>query len=285
MRFNLLTEAPTGKTLNLRRNGFVIAPEENFSDDGNHFICYWYDPEHKGDKRFRTSKLISDGYAYISVRYYNEETGHYKYFDDLNGVDYQYAIDHIKDLTDKIDAFKADLDAGKFDVIELSDDQIKAVEEETEKIHASENNFLSASMNKAFEKMGINPDRIKSDIKSNILKRVEAKERNAKEDNPVLVKVLAKACLENTMKAIKGTEGHYGPRSKWTSGQKPISLDDALRRNVDVDTFSWSPEAEELIDAGLEPSKTYWLNDLTDASQDRIRDWVRKKIETLYDFE
>ena len=285
MRFNLLTEASTSSTLNLRRNGFVIAPEENFSDDGNHFICYWYDPEHKGDKRFRCSKLIRDGYAYISVRYYNEETGHYKSFDDLNGVDYQYAIDHIKDLTDKIDAFKAELDAGKFDVIELSDDQIKDIEEETEKIHASGNDFLVTSMNKAFEKMGINPDQIKSDVKRDIVKRVEAKERNAKEDNPILVKALAKACLENTMKAIKGTEGHYGPRNKWTPGTSPVSLDDALKRNVQVDTFGWSPESKALIDAGLDQSKTYWLNDLTDASQQRIRDWVRKKIETLYDFE
>ena len=42
------------QTLTLRRNGFVVAPEENFSDDGNYFKGYYYDPEHVGDKRFRT---------------------------------------------------------------------------------------------------------------------------------------------------------------------------------------------------------------------------------------
>ena len=41
-------ESYAGKTLNLRRNGFVKAPEENFSDDGNRFTGYYYDPEKNG---------------------------------------------------------------------------------------------------------------------------------------------------------------------------------------------------------------------------------------------
>ena len=47
--------------INLCKYGFVRWPEEDFSDDGNHFTCY------KAGKRVRVSKLVSDGQVYLSA--------------------------------------------------------------------------------------------------------------------------------------------------------------------------------------------------------------------------
>ncbi len=280
-----LNEAPNGKTLNLRRNGFVVAPEENFSDDGNYFKGYYYDPEKKGDKRFRTSKLVSDGDAYISVRYYDDETGKTTFFNDLNGVRYDYAVDHIKELTDKIDAFKAKLDAGEIKPRELSDEDIQNIKDKAKQLMSlSDMNYYQA-LDTIYKKLGIDSYDLRKEIRDKISKEVESEVRNTREDNPVLVKALAKKMLQDVMKAIKGTSGSYNSRGKWTSGNAPKSLEDALEINSDVSTYSGDAEAKELIDAGLQANKLYWMKDLTDANQERIRSWVKNKIETLYDFE
>ena len=47
--------------INLVKYGFVRWPEEDFSDDGNHFTCY------RAGKKVRASKLVSDGQAYLSI--------------------------------------------------------------------------------------------------------------------------------------------------------------------------------------------------------------------------
>ena len=47
--------------INLVKYGFVRWPEEDFSDDGNRFICY------RVGKNVRVSKLVSDGDVYLSI--------------------------------------------------------------------------------------------------------------------------------------------------------------------------------------------------------------------------
>lgn len=47
--------------INLVKYGFVRWPEEDFSDDGNHFTCY------RAGKKIRVSKLVSDGEVYLSA--------------------------------------------------------------------------------------------------------------------------------------------------------------------------------------------------------------------------
>lgn len=287
MKFNILTEALSGKTLNLRRNGFVVAPEKNFSGDGSYFRGYYYDPNHTGDKRFFTSKLVSDGEVYVSVRYYNPETGYHKYFDDLNGVDYYYAMEHIKDLTDKIDEFKAKLDAGDLDIIELSQDQIDAVEEAATEIYKADGGFVSDAVDKAFNDTNLDPARIRSTIKDSIAKHIKDAERNAKSDNPMLVKVLAKQMLNGAIKLINGIEGKYDNRGRWQSGKPPISIDDAIDKaddHVYISSYSPSVAEQELIDAGVAPG-SYWLKNLTDANQEKVKTWLKNKLETLYDFD
>ena len=49
------------KRINLVKYGFVRSPEDDFSDDGNHFTCYTAG-------RVRVSKLVDDGEAYLSGR-------------------------------------------------------------------------------------------------------------------------------------------------------------------------------------------------------------------------
>ena len=49
------------KKIVMTKYGFVRWPEEDFSDDGNRFICY------RAGKNVRVSKLISDGQAYLSA--------------------------------------------------------------------------------------------------------------------------------------------------------------------------------------------------------------------------
>lgn len=47
--------------INLVKYGFVRWPEEDFSDDGNHFTCY------RAGKKVRVSKLVSHGDVYLSI--------------------------------------------------------------------------------------------------------------------------------------------------------------------------------------------------------------------------
>ena len=274
-------------TLNLRRNGFVLAPELNFSDDGNRFTGYYYDPERKGDKRFEVSKLISDGQVYISVHYTNPETNRITYFDDLNGVDYNHAIEHIKDLTDKIDAFKTKLDAGEIKAVELTDEEFQSLKDKIKQVMELTNLKQWPATQKVFDKLSINYDDLKKEQRDQLQKEIESEVRNARTDNPVLVKELAKAAFKQVLKNIEGTKGSYGYKGKWVEGKPPKSLDDALKSiDLYINTYSRSNEgASALIDAGLPENELYYFKRLTDANQEKIKNWVRNKIENLYDFE
>ena len=50
------------KRINMAKYGFVRTPEDDFSDDGNRFVCY-----QPGEyENIRISKLVSDGQVYLS---------------------------------------------------------------------------------------------------------------------------------------------------------------------------------------------------------------------------
>ena len=38
------------------------------------------------------------------------------------------------------------------------------------------------------------------------------------------------------------------------------ALEDAIKVNVSTDTYDWTPEAKELIDAGLTKNTNYWFS-------------------------
>ena len=148
----------------------------------------------------------------------------------------------------------------------------------------SDMNYYQA-LDTIYKKLGIDSYELRKEIRDKISKEVESETRNAREDNPILVKALAKKMFRDVMKAIEGTSGSYSPRGKYIPGKAPKSLEDALEINPNVSTYSGDAEAKELIDAGLKANKLYYITDLTDANQKRIRDWVKNQIETLYDFE
>ncbi len=51
------------KKITMTKYGFIRNELEDFSDDGNRFICYTVSPT----SRLRISKLVSDGHAYLSA--------------------------------------------------------------------------------------------------------------------------------------------------------------------------------------------------------------------------
>lgn len=82
------------KRINLTSYGFIRSPEDDFTDDGNRFICFKV-------KDVEISKLVKEGRAYISASIENgklpyevySKLPHYKSLNKLNGVS-------VSDLTE-----------------------------------------------------------------------------------------------------------------------------------------------------------------------------------------
>ena len=274
----------SGPTLNLRRNGFVIAPEENFSDDGNYFRGYYYDPDKTGDKRFVASKLISNGDAYISVSYYDPNTGKTHYFDDLNGVDYQYAIDHIKDLTDKLDAFKSRLDSGEIKPAQLTDDQIKQIKDKAVDIASATGDGYISIIPKLLKKIGIeDPYDLPMNLRDALYKDVERSIRNSKEDNALLVKTFAKEALTTAIRYLK-SEYSYDYKGRGTR-REALSVEDAIDKALYDTSISTYSGYKDLVQAGIPEDNIYYFKGFTDATQEKIRNWMKNKLDNLFDFE
>lgn len=276
-----------GPTFNLRRNGFVIAPEENFSDDGTYFRGYYYDPEKNGDKRFRASKAVVDGDVYLSIRYEDPVTGKTTYFDDLNGVSYQTAIDKIGELTSKIDDFKGKLDRGEITAKKLTSTQIEEIKEKALQVSDATGDSYYSILDKILSKFGIDKYDLEAKVRDQLYKDVESSIRNRKTENGAVVKQLAKLFLKEVMKDMRD-EGHYDSKGRYQS-PSPKTLDQAIDRadpHFYISKYdSEKPGMKELLDAGVELEKFYWFKELTDATQEKIRSWAKNKLENLYDFE
>ena len=258
-----------GPTLNLRRHGWVKAPELNFSDDGNRFQGYYYDPKKVGDKRFPTSKLISDGYAYVSVHYVNSQTGNATYFDDLIGVGYEYAIEHLPELAKKLDDFIAKLDSEGEYVITLSQEQYDEIIAKCIQVHDLTGADHYHALGSVLKRLNIDSRDIERSQINKLRKEVESEIRNNKKEDPKLVKEMAVAYLKEVMKEMTDRSG-YGYNRKWNS-RPAKSLDDALK--------CCDPYVK------LSDGEYHHLTNFSDATQNRIKAWARKKIETLYDFD
>ena len=135
-KYEDLTEAELQEAedrINLKKYGFVRAPEEDFSDDGARFTCYYYDPEGNGDTRFRLSKHIGNyggsKEVFIDVHYTAPESGRTKYFSDLNGVSIDRAVEGLPKLVADIEEFKKGIeDFNK--VTTLTDEQVAELADE-----------------------------------------------------------------------------------------------------------------------------------------------------------
>ena len=258
-----------GPTLNLRRNGWVKAPELDFSDDGNRFKGYYYDPKGVGEKRFPTSKLVSDGNAYVSVHYVNPKTGRYIYFDDLNGVSYQYAIEHLPELAKQLDDFMAKLDQEGDKVIELTPTQYSDVIAKCVQVYKMTGQSHWTILDSVLKKMGIEKQDIEKAQQNKLSKEVEQTLRNSKQDDSKIVKEIGAAYLKEVINLMRDRSGYkYNRRYESKPAQ---SLDDALKNAY--------------VYIKCSDGEWHSLKDFTDATQTKIKDWARRKIETLYEFE
>ena len=237
--------------INLKRYGFVRAPEEDFTDDGARFFCYYYDPEHKGDKRIRLSKTTYNGDAYLSARYENSN-GRYKYFDDLNGVSIANAINGLPALTKQLNDFLANID--EFDRVEhLDDEQLAGLSDFAVDLIDKADMDPYNARNKALTKAGYEPDAIaKDDIRT-----LDDLIRNHKSYDKEQLKQDVESFIKGVLKEMTSYSYGYG-RNMGFHGAKDLTQ--ALA------------------------SQSYTLRRYPDAVQKRVYDHVYTKVNELYTF-
>ena len=267
----IITEAPGGPVVNLRRYGWVASPEENFSDDGAYFTAYRYYPNGYNpdeESNFRLTRTNYKGDTYISIQYYNPATGRNVFIDDLNGVPRQTAVDKFPEVMEKVKALydKEKSDEGPA-VRNLSDDEVGQIKDLIVKIM----DLTDASVRKAYEqvikKMGLNTEDIPAGVERSIIKAVEDDFRNSQSYGKEAVQKLAAEYLKNVMAHMRSGYTYGG---KWQNGydlEKALSSASAMIKD---------PTGR----------KTYiHLSDLSDKLQQKIKAWARNRIETLYDFD
>lgn len=141
-----LTEA--ADNINVKQYGFVRAPYEDFTDDGARFTCYYYDPNKIGDTRVVLSKHIwkdspdPEKEVFIAARYTDPATNKNTYFDDLNCVSRQTAIDGLPELKAKIDAFLSTIPEP--DKVEV-DEEDSGIEFDEEQFDKEINEYFDAA--------------------------------------------------------------------------------------------------------------------------------------------
>lgn len=263
-----LLEAPQGPILNIAKYGFIAYPGENFSDDGNYFRVYYWDPDKTGDKRFRATRLTANGETYFSVSYTNSKTHRSTYFDDLNGVSTQSAIDGMPALVDKLKKFRDHLEAEGEVVKELSKEEEDRVIEIALQLCDLNGDSAYQAFKKAAIKVGFEVDDLLPTDKKRIGDIIDSRARDQRGDSPEVVKILAKEYLQSVMNEMRD-KSRYDSRGRYQHSPAK-SLEDAMKSAYVYKQIG---------------NKWYALRDLTDANQERIREWARKKIETLYDFD
>lgn len=265
----IITEAPGGPVVNLRRYGWVASPEENFSDDGAYFTAYryypnGYNPEEKSN--FRLTRTNYNGDTYISIQYRNPFTGRTVYIDDLNGVSRQTAVDKFPEVMEKV---KALYDREKSDdrtgVTELSDEQRKSIEDKVYMVLSTVDDIgVDRAYDAVMRKMGIDkesvPASVEKEIINNAQKRVKDEETYDIED----IKNYTRAYFKQ---ALQSMQSRYDSRGKWTNG---ASIEGALR---DTPVLKFKN------------GKYYRMRDFNEATQKRIRDFVERKLRSLDEFD
>lgn len=242
-----------GKNINLKRYGFVRAPEEDFTDDGNRFTCYYYDPEHNGDKRFRLSKLVDRGDVYISVGYTSPESRRTKYFDDLNGVGVDTVINGgLEKLVKDIEEFKKGID--EFNkVTRLNDEQVKQLADEIKVLMDRAGLEKYAAIKRAYHNLGIEYDTVPYEEKQ----KLDNYLRNTEPYNKEKLLQDVKEMIKDVIKEMTYYSTNY---NRQYSYHNPKSPEEAIK------------------------SAKWHINKYPDAVQQRVIDHILKHLSTLYDF-
>lgn len=279
------------KVINMVKYGFVRNKEGDFSDDGTRFQSYYFDPQHKGDKRIEVSKAVTQDGVFISAHYYNNKTGKGTYFDDLNGVTYDYAIENLPKLAQDIKQFLDKLDAEGDYMITLTAEQYNDIVDHlvSDALNKNRNNYDYQEYQRYLQdKYEIDYKDIGREQRRQLESEVNQKIRNSTAVNPVVLKHLARALLNKTMELMRGRPGSYSYGNKWNPGTDPKPLEQALEdaiRYVNISSYSSDKESSDLINAGVPKNTIIYLRDQTDKAQEKIIAWAKDKLEKLYDFE
>ena len=244
---------PVGtKNIPLQKYGFVRVPEKDFTDDGARFTAYAYDPEGKGDQTFIMTKTIYDGEAYLSVGYTLPGTNRTKYIDDLNGVSIDEAIEGLPDLIKKIQ--EAQKEVAKFTAQTLTDEEIEKFSDEVAEKAPKNNAWRTAE--EVLKQHGFDEDQLESSIAMKYKKAWEAKVKSK----------FTAALSKDKIRALAA---------------------DFLRRAIsDYHITQDIDKAIEDAYAGINDKDGYIsINDLDDATVERMKKWAKRKLTSADDFE
>jgi hypothetical protein len=279
------------KVINMVKYGFVRNKEGDFSDDGTRFQSYYFDPQHKGDKRVEVSKAVTRDGVFISASYYNTKTGRSIYFDDLNGVTYDYAIENLPKLAQDIKQFLDKLDAEGDYMVTLTAEQYNDIVDHlvSDALNRKRQTYdYQEYLRYIQDEYGIDYRDIGIEQRRQLEAGINQKIRNSTAVNPVVLKHLAKALLNRTMELMRGKPGSYGYGNKWNPGTDPKPLEQALEeaaRYVSISSYRSNKEAADLLNSGVPQDTIIYLKDQNDRAQEKIIAWAKDKLEKLYDFE
>lgn len=265
----IINEAPRGPVVNLRRYGWVPAPEENFSDDGAYFSVYRYFPEgptEDGESDFRLSRTNYNDETFISIHYVDPFTGRTKYIDDLNGVDKQYAVDQFPKVMEKVKAAYDKIKGNdRTGVTELTDEQRKSIEDKVYMVLSTVDDIgVVRAYDAVIRKMGIDKESVPASVEKEIIDNAQKRIRDEETYDIEDIKNYARAYLKQ---ALYSMQSRYDSRGRWTDG---ASIESALRT---------TPVLK------FKNGKYYAFNDFNSATQKKIRDFVERKLRSLDEFD
>ena len=256
----IVNEDPRGPIVNLRKYGWVASPSENFSDDGAYFTVYRYYPDgYNPDEKslFRLTRTNYSGDTYISIAYENPKTGKNQYIDDLNGVSKQEAVDEFPQVMEKVralyDKVKTEGHIGK----DFSEKEIEAMSDYLFN-YSKENNLKSVHYTSAWEALlrefNLSDEEIPLSVQRSVLDRASSKLRSAQTVDASIVKKIAAEYLRQVMRNLNRYD-----------------FETALNLSYGA--------------ADDDNGERVFFNDLSDELQSKIKNWARKRIETLYDYD
>ena len=244
--------------LNLRKYGWVPAPEKNFSDDGSYFRVYVYRPEganSQEESNFELTRTSYKDYAYISIRYTNPITERVTYIDDLNGVpkevavrDFPLVMNKVKALYDKEKSSEGP--GGR----NLTDKEMDNIISTATEIAGERGETGYSAYHKALQRLGIDKDLFPGAQERDMIKKIDANIRNSRTVDKEVVKKLAALFMKNVLVRMRSS-----------------NLEDAL---VSINPYTENPSGGYIH-----------FTDLPDSLKQKIRDWAKDRIEKLYDFD
>lgn len=253
-KLNEMSRPVGSKIVSLSKYGFVRAPEEDFTDDGARFTAFWYDPEGKGEKNILATKTTYDGEVFISIRYVMPGTTHPKFISDLNGISPEAAIEKMPDIIRQLENIREEMT--KFTAQTLTDDQIEEFSTEVVE-EATDKHNMNTRIQTVLQQHGYDFDSLEASVAKKYFKACENKYKTKVSTN--LPKEVIKAIAASLLKAALGRYHDYWNVEK--------AVDHAFGTSVEY------------------KGERYYLSDLDDETAKRVRDWVKRRLSSVDDFE